>query len=172
MSCREAIVGALGIGARLSPKQAGEISNVTRQAATEMLDKLCGEGAAHIAGFRGKTPIYCGGKAPSHHGTAGERRRERDIEAYLVKRVKKLGGECRKVKWLDRRGAPDRVLFLPSVMVLRDGLDKCVWVELKAPGKKPEPHQLREHERMRKMGQRVEVIDSFEGVDQLLGAAP
>lgn len=33
----------------------------------------------------------------------------------------------------------------------------------------PTSGQLREHERMRGMGQRVEVIDSFEGVDRLLG---
>ena len=44
-----------------------------------------------------------------------------------------------------------------------------VAIETKAPGKKPTSGQLREHERMRGMGQRVEVIDSFEGVDRLLG---
>ena len=43
-----------------------------------------------------------------------------------------------------------------------------VWVELKAPGVKPEAYQLREHERMRRMGQRVVVIDSIEGVEELL----
>lgn len=32
-----------------------------------------------------------------------------------------------------------------------------------------EPHQLREHKRMRDMGQLVVVIDSFEDVDRLLG---
>jgi hypothetical protein len=85
--------------------------------------------------------------------------RERDIEAYLVKRIKELGGEVRKVNWTGRRGAPDRLVMLPGA---------GVWVELKAPGKKPEPHQLREHERMRAMGQRVEVIDSFDGVEGLL----
>ena len=41
-------------------------------------------------------------------------------------------------------------------------------MELKATGKKAEPHQLREHERMRKMGQRVVVIDSMAGVEELL----
>lgn len=88
--------------------------------------------------------------------------RERDIEAYLVKRVKALGGEVRKVKWIGRNGAPDRLVMLPGV---------TTWIELKASGKKAEPHQTREHERMRRMGQRVEVIDSLEGVDELLGVA-
>ena len=86
--------------------------------------------------------------------------RERTIEEYLVRRVVANGGECRKVQWIGRRGAPDRIVFLPDGVV--------VFAELKAPGKKPEPHQVREHNRMRRMGQRVVVIDSFEGVDELL----
>lgn len=102
--------------------------------------------------------------------------RERDIEAYLVKRVKELGGEVRKVRWVGHRGAPDRIVMLPS----RDaeGPDEfgfpmtygpmTLWVELKAPGKKPEPHQLREHKRLRAMNQRVAVIDSIEGVERML----
>ena len=101
--------------------------------------------------------------------------RERDIEAYLVQRVKAMGGEVRKVKWIGRTGAPDRLVMLPAEIIhLRSGAlwphrpDMTVWVELKAPGKKAEPHQLREHERMRKMGQRVVVIDSLEGVEALL----
>lgn len=95
--------------------------------------------------------------------------RERDIEQYLVKRAKALGGEVRKVKWIGRNGAPDRLVMLPSVTVPASWAwpDTTIWVELKATGKKPESHQLREHERMRKMGQRVEVIDSIEGVDAL-----
>lgn len=99
--------------------------------------------------------------------------RERDIEAYLVKCVKALGGECRKIQWIGRRGAPDRLVMLPAVCsgVTRNGMSRgpvSCWVELKAPGIKPEAHQLREHERMRKMGQRVVVIDSIEAVDELL----
>jgi len=85
--------------------------------------------------------------------------RESDIEKYLVKKVKALGGEVRKVKWIGRRGAPDRLVMFPP--------EHTEWVELKAPGKVPEPHQLREHKRMRAMGQTVFVIDSLEGVDAL-----
>ena len=44
----------------------------------------------------------------------------------------------------------------------------AIWIELKAPGVKPEEYQVREHKRMRAMGQRVEVIDSIAGVDELL----
>lgn len=83
---------------------------------------------------------------------------EKEVEAYLVKRVRELGGECRKVNWLGRNGAPDRFVMLPGV---------SIWIELKRPGEKAKPHQVREHERMRAMGQRVDVVDSFDGVDGL-----
>lgn len=100
--------------------------------------------------------------------------RESQIERYLVQRVKELGGEVRKVMWIGRSGAPDRVVMLPFTQTellcsMGDDYKPPIWVELKAPGKKPEPHQLREHERMRKMGQRVEVVDSFARVDEVLG---
>lgn len=97
--------------------------------------------------------------------------RERDIEKHLVKRVKELGGEVRKVKWIGRRGAPDRLAMLPEREDFLPGSvlpSATIWVELKATGVPPETHQLREHERMRRMGQRVVVIDSIEGVEELL----
>ena len=100
--------------------------------------------------------------------------RERDIEQYLVKRVKEEGGEVRKVSWIGRRGAPDRLVMLPQrpwpAGPVRNGFipPATIWVELKATGKKAEPHQLREHARMRNMGQRVVVVDSFEQVEDLL----
>ena len=109
--------------------------------------------------------------------------RERDIERHLVRRVKELGGEVRKVQWIGRRGAPDRLVLLPEmrqvpgahrlpagvVVVCRHPAGATsVWVELKAPGVKAKAYQLREHERMRAMGQHVEVIDSIEGVEALL----
>lgn len=98
--------------------------------------------------------------------------RERDIERHLVRRVKALGGEVRKVQWVGRRGAPDRLVMIPASERQWLQLDRrvahTIWVELKAPGVKPEAHQLREHGRLRKMGQRVVVIDSLEGVEELL----
>lgn len=96
--------------------------------------------------------------------------RERDIEDYLVKRVKSMKGEVRKVKWIGRKSAPDRLVMLPSGFVMAP-----YWVELKPPGGKltfpknaHERAQCREHARMRRMGQIVHVIDSFAGVDALL----
>lgn len=98
--------------------------------------------------------------------------RESDIEKYLVKRVKELGGLCRKVEFPGVPGAPDRLVMLPPILGKVTGRtlspEQTIWVELKAPGKKAEPHQAREHARMRKMGQRVEVVDSFARVDEIL----
>lgn len=101
--------------------------------------------------------------------------RERDIERHLTKRVKELGGEVRKVEWVGRRGAPDRLVMLPYPTMdtvrngkLVPGRSTTLWVELKAPGVPAEDYQLREHERMRRLGQAVVVIDSLEGVERLL----
>lgn len=86
--------------------------------------------------------------------------RESTIEKYLVKRIKDMGGEVRKVSWIGRRGAPDRLVLLPR---------KIIWVELKRPGEKAEPHQIREHLKLWFAGQSVVIIDSIEGVDRLCG---
>lgn len=83
--------------------------------------------------------------------------RERDVEKHLVRCAKKRGGEVRKVKWINRHSAPDRVLFLPSGCLY--------WVELKAPGKKANPKQAREHARLWKLGHRVAVLDTIAKVD-------
>ena len=85
--------------------------------------------------------------------------RESQIENYLVERAKALGGECRKLRWIGRNGAPDRIVMLNG---------QVIFIELKAPGEKAKPHQVREHERMRRMCQRVEVVDSCERVDEVL----
>lgn len=101
--------------------------------------------------------------------------RESTIEKYLVAQVEALGGEVRKVKWIGRNSAPDRVVMMPSRR-LASTIDcawcnpkgLAVWVELKAPGEEPTAAQLREHNRMRRVGQTVIVIDSLEGVDALI----
>lgn len=102
--------------------------------------------------------------------------RESTIEKYLVKRVKELGGEVRKVAWVGRQGAPDRLVMLPHCgRYGRNSSIKTFWIELKNPdtiktfpANAHERAQHREHERMRKMGQRVEVIGTIEQVDDLL----
>ena len=87
---------------------------------------------------------------------------ERTVERYLVRRVKHLGGEIRKVKWIGRRHAPDRRVMLPEF---------CFWAEVKRPGERPTDNQAREHKRMRRAGERVIVIDSIAQVDEVLALA-
>jgi len=105
--------------------------------------------------------------------------KERDIKRALIERVEALGGELRKVEWVGRRNAPDWIVMLApgsvlhSNLIYRDGLS--VWVELKNPetiktfpADEHERAQHREHERMRALGQRVEVIGTLEQIERLL----
>jgi len=97
---------------------------------------------------------------------------ETDVERHLVARVKELGGEVRKVRWIGRNSAPDRLVMLPYEKVV---FNTAIWVELKNPdtiktfpADARERAQDREHQRMRAMGQRVEVIGTIEQVEELL----
>ncbi|CCW29247.1 putative nuclease p44 [Xenorhabdus nematophila F1] len=84
--------------------------------------------------------------------------REDVIERHLVNEVKKTGGIAYKFVSPGRRGVPDRICVLPN--------GRVIFVECKAPGEKPRPDQLREHERLRALGQTVVVLDSknLEGI--------
>lgn len=75
---------------------------------------------------------------------------EGKVVAAIKRAVKALGGETRKVEWSGRRGAPDLLVLLPG---------HHFFIEAKAPGEKPRPEQLREHERLRKAGFDVFVLD-------------
>lgn len=92
---------------------------------------------------------------------------ERVVDAYLRQCVKRAGGEVRKAKWIGRNKAPDLLVLLPGKIP--------ALVELKSPDKMAtfpsnahERAQLREHNRLRRYGVRVEVIGTFEQVDTLL----
>lgn len=86
---------------------------------------------------------------------------EKDIEKAFVRRVKALGGLCEKFTSPGRRSVPDRLVTLP------DG--RIIFVELKRPGAKPTPAQLRDHATRRSLGCDVRVIDSVEAVDAFPG---
>ena len=78
--------------------------------------------------------------------------RERDIERYLVERVKALGGMCIKFTSPNRRGVPDRIVMLPGGVLH--------WVELKRPGGVVEAHQAREHAQIGRASCRERVFES------------
>lgn len=86
--------------------------------------------------------------------------REKDIEEYLVRQVKKRGGVAYKFTSPARRSVPDRLVLWPGGV--------AQFVELKSPGKKPTEQQAREHARLNALGFPVAVLDSKEAVDEWL----
>ena len=86
--------------------------------------------------------------------------REKQIEQRLVKAVKAQNGMCPKLVSPGTDGMPDRMVLLP------DG--KLSFVEVKAPGEKPRPLQIRRHEQLRQLGFRVAVLDDPEQIPRLL----
>ena len=83
--------------------------------------------------------------------------RERDVERQLIRRVKAAGGEVRRVQWIGRRGAPDRLVLPPDKGPL--------FVELKAPGGRISRLQDVEHRRLRAAGCNVMVIWKVEQIE-------
>jgi len=85
---------------------------------------------------------------------------ERDLERKLVERVKAAGGMA--IKWVapSLSGVPDRIVFLPG--------GRIRFVELKRPGEKPTPLQLRIHQMLQDLGADVRVVDSVEAIEEVL----
>ena len=87
--------------------------------------------------------------------------RERDVERKLKKKVESTGGWC--LKFLSSvSGVPDRLCLFEGGVI--------VFVETKIKGGKPRPLQQRQIEKIRKLGFRVEVIDSEEGIEELISS--
>jgi hypothetical protein len=82
---------------------------------------------------------------------------ERDIEAYLVKRVKALGGMAYKFVSPSNRGVADRLVVLPGQ----------IWfVEAKQETGRLTALQALFMEQMRRMGHNAIVVWSKEDVDK------
>jgi hypothetical protein len=84
--------------------------------------------------------------------------RESIVEDYLKKKVKALGGECWKLRFINRIGAPDRLILFP---------DEHALAELKRPKGKPTLIQMRIHTILRWAGFNVYVLDSIEAIDEV-----
>ena len=96
------------------------------------------------------------------NGTKGLRAmKETKVEAYLVAQVKARRGFVRKVKWVGRRGCPDRYVSIPNVW--------AGFVELKRPrGGKLSLGQINEINLLSDAGTRVAIVHSIEEIDQWL----
>lgn len=77
--------------------------------------------------------------------------REKQVEQKLVKAVKEKGGMCPKLVSPGTDGMPDRMVLLPKARI--------GFVEVKAPGQKPRPLQVKRHEELRELGFSVSVLD-------------
>ncbi len=86
--------------------------------------------------------------------------REATIEAYLRDSVKRLGGRAFKFVSPGQAGVPDRIIVYPG--------GRLFFAELKAPGKKPTPLQVKQINFLRSLGFSVWVIDSKEKVDEFI----
>lgn len=88
--------------------------------------------------------------------------RERDLERYTTMVIKSYGGLALKFISPGYAGVPDRLVLLPG--------GKMCFMELKAPGRKPRPMQVRRIEQLRALGFKVYVVDGKEEIGGIIHA--
>ena len=88
--------------------------------------------------------------------------RESHVEKLFVTAVKQAGGIAPKFTSPGMAGMPDRLVILPG--------RPTAYVELKAPGEKPRPIQLRRHQQLRALGCHVHVIDHPTQIHEVIHA--
>lgn len=85
---------------------------------------------------------------------------EKTVEAYLVERVRALGGTAYKFTSPARASVPDRTVILPP--------GRIFFIEVKRPGGKLTRGQEREHEHLHRLGVDVRVLDSIGAINAFL----
>lgn len=85
---------------------------------------------------------------------------EKLVERTLVDLIKKEGGLCIKLSSQHFIGLPDRLCLMPN--------EQVAFVELKTTKQKPRKIQVYVHNKLRQLGFRVDVIDSVQGVKELV----
>ena len=85
---------------------------------------------------------------------------ERRIEQKLVKMTSLSGGMALKFISPGCAGVPDRLVLMPG--------GKAAFVEVKAPGRKPRPLQIRRISQLRRLGFQVFVLDGTEQIEEVL----
>ena len=84
---------------------------------------------------------------------------EKVLEKKIAAKVKSLGGWSIKMLSTYVTGLPDRICLFPG--------GKVLFIEVKTTGKKPTKIQERVHERIRKLGFKILVIDNSKQIDDL-----
>lgn len=85
---------------------------------------------------------------------------EKDVEQRLVQSVKNAKGICMKFVSPGIDGVPDRLVLLPG--------RKIAFVELKAPGKKPRPLQIKRMKQLSVLGFPCYVLDDVTRIGGML----
>ena len=88
--------------------------------------------------------------------------RESQIENELTQAVKVRGGLAPKFVSPGWDGVPDRLVLMPEAHM--------AFVELKAPGRKLRPLQVRRKTQLERLGFQVYVVDGAEQIDAILDA--
>lgn len=94
-------------------------------------------------------------------------RTEKDVEQYLCKRVKEMGGKANKFVSPGNAGVPDRLVVVPT------GLESLVTaiyllVEVKKPGGCLRPQQRMKIKELCDMGADCRIVDCYERVDKVI----
>jgi hypothetical protein len=85
---------------------------------------------------------------------------EREIEKALTTAAKKHGGLCLKFISPGMSGVPDRLVLIKG--------GKLIFAELKAPGKKMRPIQIKRKRQLEELGFKVYCIDNKEQIGGVL----
>lgn len=86
---------------------------------------------------------------------------EKKLEQKLVQAVKETGGICPKLVSPGTDGMPDRMTLLPG--------GRIIFIEVKAPGRKPRRLQELRHRQLRGLGFEVYVMDDAGQIPEILG---
>lgn len=86
--------------------------------------------------------------------------REKEVEAYLNKRIKEIGGLTAKLDATFQKGVPDRVVVSPG--------GRVIFVEVKSPTGRLGPMQKVWEEKIRTVGVAYRVVWSKEDVEALI----
>ena len=94
---------------------------------------------------------------------------EGKVQKYGREELTKRGCLVRKISYEGRRGCPDQLVLVPERQARYLEHPCVLFIEYKkAEDIEPEPHQVREHERMRAVGADVRVVGSKAQVDTLI----
>lgn len=85
---------------------------------------------------------------------------EQRLERRLRQEIERRGGQARKFVSPGWSGAQDRLILLPGGRVM--------FVEVKAPGKKPRPLQVRRARELTAMGFKVRTVTTDADINRLL----